>query len=169
MAKKTFFAVLVDKYNAIVGGAIAILTAIFGTYWYIFAAFFLFNVIDWLSGWYKSHKKKEESSKVGAIGAMKKVGYWAIVAIAFTIGDVFAKLGQDVFGISLDFLHMIGWFTLAMLMINEARSILENFVELGYNVPNFLTKGLAVTEKMINSKIDIPEADTGDEKADKIE
>lgn len=167
MAKKAFLTAVVDEYNAIVGGGIALLTMLFGTYWYIFAAFFLFNVIDWLSGWYKSHKKKEESSKVGAIGAMKKVGYWAIVAVAFTIGNVFSQLGKDVFGISLDFLHMIGWFTLSMLMINEARSILENFVELGYKVPNFLIKGLAVTEKMINSKIDIP--DTDDEETDKIE
>ena len=69
-------------------------------------------MIDWLTGWYKSRKKKEESSKVGAIGAMKKVGYWAIVLVAFVIGDVFVKLGHDVFGLELTFLHMIGWFTM---------------------------------------------------------
>ena len=49
-----------DKYNAIAGAAVAILTAVFGIYWYVFAAFLLLNVIDWLTGWYKSHKKKEE-------------------------------------------------------------------------------------------------------------
>lgn len=151
-----FTNVFVDKYNAIAGAIVAALTAVFGIYWYVFAAFFLFNVIDWLTGWYKSRKKKEESSKVGAIGAMKKVGYWAIVLVAFVIGDVFVKLGHDIFGLELTFLHMIGWFTLAMLMINEARSILENLVQLGYKVPQFLIKGLAVTEELINAEIKIP-------------
>ena len=36
-------------------------------------------------------------------------------------------------------------------MVNEVRSILENLVECGYNVPAILIKGLAVTEKLINS------------------
>ena len=37
-----------DKYNAIVGAAVAILTAVFGIYWYVFAAFLLLNVAYWL-------------------------------------------------------------------------------------------------------------------------
>ena len=78
-----------DKYNAIAGAAVAILTAVFGIYWYVFAAFLLLNVIDWLTGWYKSHKKKEESSKTGLIGIVKKLGYWAIILVAFIISGVF--------------------------------------------------------------------------------
>ena len=49
---------------------------------------------------------------------------------------------------------MVGWFTLACLMVNEARSILENLVECGYNVPVVLIKGLAVTDKLINNNDD---------------
>ena len=37
---------------------------------------------------------------------------------------------------------MLGWFALASLIINEIRSILENFVEAGYNVPGILISGL---------------------------
>ena len=29
-----------------------LLAGIFGAYWYLFAALLLFNVLDWLSGWY---------------------------------------------------------------------------------------------------------------------
>lgn len=47
---------------------------------------------------------------------------------------------------------------LAMLLVNEARSILENLVECGYNIPDFLIKGLAVTQKMLNNKAEIPDA-----------
>ena len=127
-----------DKYNAI--------------YWYVFAAFLLLNVIDWLTGWYKSYKKKEESSRTGLIGIVKKLGYWAIILVAFIISGVFVHLGNDVLGINLAFLTMIGWWVVAMLIVNEARSILENLVECGYNVPAVLVKGLAVTEKIMNAK-----------------
>ena len=44
----------------------------------------------------------------------------------------------------------MGWFTLASLIINELRSIIENFVEAGDNVPSVLTKGLEVAENAIN-------------------
>lgn len=153
---------LADKYNAIAGAIVAALSAVFGIYWYIFAAFFVLNVIDWLTGWYKANKKSKESSKVGFKGAVKKLGYWAIILVAFMISDVFTKLGSDILNMNLSFLFMIGWFTLAMLLVNEARSILENLVECGYNVPAFLIKGLAVTQKMLDKRVEIPEADEED-------
>lgn len=141
----------IDKYNAAVGAVVSIMTAIFGTYWYIFAAYLLLNILDWLTGWYKANKKHEESSKVGLKGALKKLGYWAVILVAFVIAEVFVALGNDVLGVNLAFLTMIGWFTLAMLLVNEARSILENLVEMGYKVPEVLIKGLAITEKMIEA------------------
>lgn len=147
--------VFADKYNAIVGGIVAVLTAIFGTYWYVFAAFLALNVIDWVTGWIKANKKKEESSRVGAIGAVKKLGYWAVVMVAFLIASVFVSFGRDMLGVNLSFLNLIGWWVLAMLIVNEARSILENLVEMGYKVPEVLIKGLAVTEKLIEAGIDI--------------
>lgn len=142
---------VIDAYNAIVGAAVTVLTAIFGIYWYIFAAFLMFNVFDWLTGWYKSRKLKKESSSVGLKGILKKLGYWVIIAVAFIVSYVFVHMGTDILNVDLSFLTMVGWFTLACLMVNEVRSILENLVECGYNVPTVLVKGLAVTEKLINS------------------
>lgn len=139
-----------DTYNLAVGALITFMTAIFGIYWYIFAAYFIFNVFDWLTGWYKSRRLKRESSSVGLKGALKKIGYWIIIAVAFLVSDVFVHLGKDILKINLDFLMMVGWFTLACLMVNEVRSILENLVECGYNVPRVLIEGLEVADKMIN-------------------
>ncbi len=140
---------IIDTYNALVGAAVALLTAIFGTYWYLFAAYLLLNVIDWLSGWAKSRKLHKESSAVGLIGIIKKTGYWAIIAVAFLIANTFTHLGCDLLGLDLSFLALIGWFTLACLLVNEARSICENFVEMGYNVPAVLVNGLKVTAEMV--------------------
>lgn len=146
-----FGTALTDKYNAFAGAIVTILTAIFGVYWYIFAAYFLLNVIDWLTGWYKSRKLKKESSSVGLKGILKKLGYWVIIAVAFIVSYVFVHMGTDILNVDLSFLTMVGWFTLACLMVNEVRSILENLVECEYNVPTVLVKGLDVTEKLINS------------------
>jgi len=143
---------VIDKYNMTVGAIVTLLTAVFGIYWYIFVAYFAMNVFDWLTGWYKARRQGKESSAVGFKGAAKKLGYWVIIAVAFIMPYVFIQLGSQLLGIDLGFLVMIGWFTLACLLVNEIRSILENLVECGYNVPAVLIKGLAVTEKLINAK-----------------
>ena len=141
-----------DTYNLIACAVVTFMTAVFGIYWYIFAAYFIFNVFDWLTGWYKSRRMKKESSSVGLKGALKKLGYWVVIAVAFLVSDIFVRLGADILNINLGFLMMVGWFTLACLMVNEARSILENLVECGYNVPEVLIKGLEVADGMINKE-----------------
>ena len=142
--------VFTDAYNLAAGAVVAVLSAVFGVYWYIFAGYFALNVFDWLTGWYRSRKKKRESSSAGLKGILKKTGYWVVVAVAFLVSHVLVHLGNDVLHMDLDFLMMVGWFTLACLMVNEARSILENLVECGYDVPAVLVDGLKVADKMLN-------------------
>ncbi len=74
---------IIDYYNLFMGAAVTIAAAILGEHWYLFAAFLALNVVDWLTGWYKANKQGVESSKVGLKGALKKLGYWAVVAVAF--------------------------------------------------------------------------------------
>lgn len=147
----------VDKYNTLAGGLATIAAAILGIYWYVFAGYLLCNILDWLSGWYKARKLGTETSKAGLKGILKKIGYWVIILVAFLLPEMLINLGRDVLGIHLDFLMLFGWFTLACLLINEIRSILENLVECGYDVPAFLITGLAVTEKLLNAQTDEPE------------
>lgn len=141
-----------DKYNLVIGGIVTLLAMIFGAFWYIFMAYMALNIFDWLTGWYKARRIKRESSRVGIKGIFKKLGYWIIIAVAFLMSTVFVEMGKDVLHIQLDFLMGIGWFTLACLMVNEARSILENLVECGFHVPVVLVKGLAITEKLIKAE-----------------
>lgn len=142
----------IDWYNTIAGAVVAALTVIFGTYWYLFAGYMMLNILDWLTGWYKSSRRHEESSMVGLKGILKKTGYWAIILVAFMMPDMFIKLGRDALGMDLSFLMMVGWLTLAMLLVNEVRSILENLVECGYEVPEVLIKSLAITEKLMKAQ-----------------
>ena len=140
---------IIDRYNAAVGAVVVLLSAVFGEYWYLFAAFLLFNVVDFFTGWYKAHKLGKESSSAGWHGAAKKVGYWCIIAVAFVIASAFVHLGKDLLGVDLSFLTLLGWFTLASLMVNEARSICENLVEVGVEVQEIITRGLKITQEMI--------------------
>ncbi len=150
---------IISGYNILVGMIVTIMTAIFGEFWYLFAAFLVFNIIDWLSGWSKARKLKIENSEKGLKGIVKKIWYWVLIIVAFMISNILIVLCSEFLNIELEFLTWFGWFTLASLTVNEIRSILENLVELGINVPSFLIKGLAITEKLINSKINIPNGD----------
>lgn len=142
----------IDRYNTTVGAAVAIASAILGVYWYIFAGYLVFQVLDYITGCIKAKKLHQESSRIGLQGILKKVGYWIIVLVAFMVPDMLIRLGRDTLGVQLEFLMLFGWFTLATLTINEARSIMENLVECHVEVPDFLIRGLAITDKLIKNQ-----------------
>ena len=142
-----------DSYNAFLGTIIAILTMVFGEHWFIFALFLLLNVADWLTGWMKSRINGVENSMAGWKGVLKKLGYWLMIIVAFAIAAGLIEIGK-VINIDLGITTLLGWFVLASLIVNEARSILENFVEAGYDVPAVLTKGLQVADQKLNGMDD---------------
>ena len=156
---KKMVANVIDAYNAVVGAIVAILSYVLGEHWILFAGFLLLNVADWITGWMKSRMMGKENSVAGWKGALKKLGYWLMIAVAFGSSAVFIEIGK-VIGIDLGVTTLLGWFVLASLLINEIRSIVENFVEAGFDVPAVLIKGLEVADKAINKESD------GDENED---
>ena len=142
---------VIDAYNAIVGAIVAILSYVLGEHWILFAGFLLLNVADWITGWMKSRMMGKENSVAGWKGALKKLGYWLMIAVAFGSSAVFIEIGK-VIGVDLGVTTLLGWFVLASLLINEIRSIVENFVEAGFDVPVVLIKGLEVADKAINKE-----------------
>lgn len=74
-----------------------------------------------------------------------------MVMVSFLASVLFIEIGNTL-GIDLGITTLLGWFVLASLTINELRSIIENLVETGYNIPNILTKGLEVADKIINEE-----------------
>lgn len=151
MKKMNFANTVIDGYNAIVGAIVAILSYILGEHWFLFVAFLLLNIGDWLTGWMKSRLAGKENSVAGWKGVLKKLGYWLMVMVAFGASAIFIEIGK-VIGVNLGITTLLGWFVLASLIINEIRSILENFVEAGFNVPKILTKGLEVADKIVNQE-----------------
>ena len=144
---------VIDTYNAIVGSIVAVLSYIFGEHWILFALFLAFNLADWITGWMMSRIAHKENSKAGWKGVLKKLGYWIMIAVAFGASAVFVEIGKTI-GVDLGITTLLGWFVLASLLVNEIRSICENFVEAGYNVPQILIRGLEVADKAINKEAD---------------
>mgnify|MGYP002623125042 CR=1 FL=1 len=142
---------IIDNANVFFGAITGFLALIFGEHWILFAGFLLLNIVDWLSGAFKARMLKKESSTSGYIGIIKKVWYWIVIAIAFFIAQSFVEMGE-VLGIKLDFVILFGWLTLAMYIVNEIRSVLENLVEIGIEVPDFIIAGLDVTKKLMEAK-----------------
>ena len=140
---------IIDTYNAIVGTAVAVLSYVLGDHWFLFVAFLLLNVADWLTGWMKSRINQKENSVKGWQGVLKKLGYWLMVMVAFGASAVFIEIGKAI-GVDLGITTLLGWFVLASLLVNEIRSICENFVEAGFHVPVILIKGLEVADKIVN-------------------
>lgn len=145
---------LTDKINLILGVITTLLSYIFGEHWILFLFFLLLNFGDFLSRWLAARLTGTENSKAGWIGIVKKLGYWVMIALGFGMSIIFIEIGK-VIGLDLGITTFIGWFVMATLIINEIRSILENLVEAGYNVPIVLIKGLEVANKAIDGKIKI--------------
>lgn len=153
MKKMEFANAFIDKYNMIVGAVVAILSYILGEHWFLFVAFLALNVADWLTGWMKSRLAGKENSTAGWKGVLKKLGYWLMIMVAFGASAVFIEIGNTL-NINLGITTLLGWFVLASLLINEIRSIVENFVEAGFNVPKILVNGLEVADKLVNKDKD---------------
>lgn len=141
----------IDGYNVIVGTVVAVLSYILGEHWILFVAFLLLNMADWITGWMKSRIAGKENSTAGWKGVLKKLGYWLMIMVAFGASAVFIEIGNTI-GIDLGITTLLGWFVLASLLINEIRSIVENFVEAGFNVPRILITGLEVADKIVNKE-----------------
>lgn len=138
------------KTNIVKSVVVAIATYVFGPNWFLFAMFLALNFADWVTGWIKSRINRSENSIKGWTGVLKKLGYWIMVAVAFGMSAIFIRIGE-VIGVNLGVTSLLGWFVLASLIVNEIRSILENFVESGFVVPTILIKGLEVADKIVNS------------------
>lgn len=144
---------VIDTYNAMVGAVVAVLSYVLGEHWFLFVLFLLLNAIDWGTGWMKSRINNVENSKAGLKGVLKKLGYWLMIMVAFGASAAFVEVGK-IINLDLGVTTLLGWFVLASLLVNEARSICENLVEMGVNVPTILVKGLQAANRVVNQEDD---------------
>ena len=146
----SIFAAFADKANLIWGAILAGCSYLFGAHWPLFAFFLLLNVVDYVYGILKAKATDTLNSGKGFKGIVKKVSCWIVIAIAFGLASIFIDVGSTI-GVDLAFLRLLGWFVLAIYIINEITSILENMVALGVDVPPILLKGLAAAKTAVDA------------------
>lgn len=144
---------LFNKTTATISAISTFFTSVFGVEWILFLGYLILNIFDYITGTIKAKVKKVENSNKGLIGIVKKVCYWILIGIAFLISFLLTQIGVKI-NMNLDFIMLFGWFTLVCLIVNETRSIIENLVEIGIEVPTFLKKGLEVYNRLIENTLD---------------
>ena len=145
---------VINKINILAGGFVAFFAGIFGDHWYLFAAFLVLNVVDYITGILKAKYFNIENSCKGVRGIIKKVGYWLCIAIGFFVSLAFGEMGTLI-GVDLSFTVLFGWFTLATFIVNEIRSILENLLLMDVEIPSWLVKGLEIAKIKMDERNDI--------------
>ena len=92
----------------------------------LFKALLIFIVLDYLSGIMRAIYTKKLSSKIGAKGIIKKIGYIVLIVVV-EILDILLK--------DNGYLRNI---IIYMFIANEGISILENWSAMGIKVPDFI-------------------------------
>ena len=106
-----------------------------------------FQIADFLSGMAAAIKNKELSKDKSDQSAIKKVGCYVIVGVAFGVDMMVAEIGIRV-GLQ-DPIMAFGKLALCYMITGEAISILENLDKLGIEAP-LLSKAI----KSVHSKLD---------------
>ncbi len=145
----------------ITSGVIAWIAAKLGILFPVLMTLMALMVIDYITGMMASKVEAVEhpsdpaygwSSKKGAVGIAKKVGYLCVIAVAmvldYTVLNVATTLGITIPNIKAFF----GLMTAIWYIMNEALSITENAGRIGAPVPAWLTKYIAVLKDKIDDK-----------------
>lgn len=101
-------------------------------------------LVDYVTGLIKAGIKSEISSKVGALGAIKKLCYF-IAVIAAAVVDWLVTSGLHSVGVELEVTFCFGLIVTIWFIINELISILENLTIIGVPLPALLVK---ITNKL---------------------
>lgn len=96
-------------------------------------------VIDYISGMTAAWIRNELSSKIGAKGIVRKVGYMGLIVVAMVV-DYLIYSGLVMINVNPNYEMFFGILVSIWLIINEMISILENLSKIGVPIPAFLKK-----------------------------
>lgn len=119
-------------------------------------------VLDYITGMLASKKESLEhpdnpgygwSSKKGAKGIIKKVGYLCVIAVAMVVDYIILHAAGSM-GIEVSTKALFALLAAIWYILNELLSIVENAGRMGAQVPEWLCKYIAVLKEAIDHKAD---------------
>lgn len=117
-------------------------------------------VMDYITGMLASKRESLEhpndpaygwSSKRGAEGIIKKVGYLCIIAAALIIDYIILHVAAQI-GLQITLKAFFGLLVAVWYILNELLSIIENAGRMGAAVPSWLSRYVAVLKDKIDSQ-----------------
>lgn len=90
------------------------------------------------------------SSRKGAKGIIKKVGYLCVIAVAMVVDYVVIKVAGQM-GMQVPLKALFGLLVAVWYLLNELLSIIENAGRMGANVPEWLRAYIAVLKDKIDN------------------
>ena len=119
-------------------------------------------VLDYITGMLASKREALEhpddpaygwSSRRGAEGIIKKVGYLCIIAAAMIVDYIILSVAVQA-GIEVALKAFFGLLVAVWYILNELLSIIENAGRMGAPVPDWLAKYVAVLKNKIDAQAD---------------
>lgn len=145
--------VLLSAVGAWISARLGILLPVLG---FLFVAM----VLDYITGMLASKKEAINhpddpaygwSSKKGAQGIIKKVGYLCVIAVALMVDYIILNVAGTL-GFRAPEQAFFALLVAVWYFLNEVLSIIENVGRMGAPVPEWLSKYIAVLKNKIDSK-----------------
>ena len=150
--EKTLLAV-----KAVLSGVLAWISGKLGILYPVFWILITAMVVDYISGMLASKKEAIDhpgdplygwSSKKGAKGIIKKVGYMCVIAAAMVVDYIIMQVAGE-FGIQPATKAFFALLVAVWYILNELLSIIENAGRMGAPVPEWLSKYIAILKNKI--------------------
>lgn len=145
-------------------GAISVMAAwLFarlGVLLYVIIVLAAMMCIDYLSGMMASKYEAIDhpddpnfgwSSKKGAKGILKKVGYICVIAVAIVVDYIIMQVAETA-GIKTHIKAFFGLIVTVWYLLNELLSIVENAGRMGAPVPDWLARYIAMLKNKIDTR-----------------
>lgn len=146
--------------QAVTSAAAAWLLAKMGLLFYVMIVLFGAMILDYITGMLAAKCEAINhpddpaygwSSKRGAEGIIKKVGYVCIIAVAMAADWIIFNVAATI-GIDVKLKAFFGILAAVWYVLNELLSIIENAGRMGAPVPEWLTKNIAALKKSIDDQ-----------------
>lgn len=151
-----------NLFSAVIAAAVAALCSYAAQLLIPLAVLFAVVLLDYCTGMTKAWVKHELSSRTGVIGALKKISYFVMVAVAGVM-DWLISSGLQSAGIRVSLPFLLALVVIVWLIINELISILENVAEIGGPRVPFLSKLLIRLKTTTEQAADAAAGDGEDE------
>lgn len=121
------------------------------------------NVIDYITGLMAaSHRADGTISSYKSIrGITKKVAMWILVVVGAMI-DCLIKYAVSTLGYQLPFTFLVACIVAIWIVCNELISILENLIDVGIAIPEFLIPLVKNIKSYAEAKVELPGTENND-------